>query len=97
MSGGSYNYLCYKEPEELICGHNIVYLEEMCKLLLELKYDDIARDMQRLIEYCKTAYNRIAVLSHQLNDVMHAIEWYESSDYGTDTLIEHLEKYRNGK
>ena len=69
----------------------------MCKLLLELKYDDIARDMQRLIEYCKTAYNRIDVLSKQLNDVMHAIEWYESGDYGTNTLIEHLEKYRNGK
>ena len=69
----------------------------MRELLLKLGYDDVARDMQRLVEYCKTAYNRIDVLREQLEDVMHAIEWYESGDYGTDTLIEHLEKYRNGK
>lgn len=97
MSGGRYNYLCYKEPEELLCGNNIDYLEDMCGLLLKLGYDDIARDMQRLVEYCKTAYNRMDVLSHQLNDVMHAIEWYESSDYGLDNLKEHLENYRKGK
>ena len=97
MSGGSYNYLCYKDPEELLSGDNIDYLEDMCELLIELGYDDIARDMQRLVEYCKTAYNRIDVLSHQLNDVMHAIEWYESGDYGLDNLKKHLEDYRNGK
>ena len=94
MSGGSYNYLCYKEPEELMCKHSTDYLEEMSQLLLRLGYDDIARDMQRLVEYCKTAYNRIDVLSEQLNDVMHAIEWYESGDYGMDSLKEHLEDYR---
>lgn len=97
MSGGSYNYLCCKEPEELLCGNNIGYLEDMCGLLLKLGYDDIARDMQRLVEYCKTAYNRMDVLSHQLNDVMHAIEWYDSGDYGLDNLKEHLENYRKGK
>lgn len=95
MSGGSYNYLCYKEPEELLCKHNTDYLEEMCELLIKLGYDDVARDMQRLIEYCKTAYNRIDVLREQLKDVMHAIEWYESGDYGLDTLRKSIEKYRN--
>ena len=97
MSGGSYNYLCCKDPEELLHGNNIGYLEDMCELLLKLGYDDVARDMQRLVEYCKTAYNRMDVLSHQLNDVMHAIEWYESGDYGLGNLKEHLENYRKGK
>lgn len=97
MSGGSYNYLCYKDPEELLSGNNIGYLEDMCELLLKLDYNDVARDMQRLIEYCKTAYNRIDVLMEQLKDVMHAIEWYESGDYGLDNLKKHLEDYRNGK
>lgn len=76
---------------------NVDYMEDMNELLLKLGYDDIARDMQRLIEYCKTAYNRIDVLRKQLEDVMHAIEWYDSGDYGLDSLKAHLEDYRSGK
>ena len=60
MSGGSYNYLCYKEPEELMAQYNTDYLEEMSQLLLRLGYDDIARDMQRLVEYCKSAYKKLS-------------------------------------
>lgn len=97
MSGGYYEYLCFKGPEELMNSFNIKNMEKMCDMLLKLGYDDIARDMQRLIEYCHTAYNRIDVLKEQLNDVMYAIEWYDSGDYGIDNLKKHLEDYRNGK
>ena len=73
-------------------------LEEIkASIRLNISECDVARDMQRLIEYCKTAYNRIDVLREQLKDVMHAIEWYESGDYGLDGLKKHLEDYRNGK
>lgn len=97
MSGGSFNYLYNKEPQELMEYYNIARLQEMADILSMLGYDDIARDMQRLVEYLKTAYNRIDVLSGQLSDVMHAIEWERSGDYGRDNLIKHLEDYRNSK
>lgn len=97
MSGGGYNYLCYKEAEEFLNRCNIDSLEEMSTQLLNLGYEDVSRDFQRLIEYCKTAYNRIDVLKDQLQDVMHAVEWYESGDYGLDNLKKSIEKYRNGE
>lgn len=95
MSGGSLNYLFCKEPEDLF--NHIEDLEEVEFVLLRKGYQDIAKDVRRLIEYLQTAYNRIEVLSTQLNDVFHAVEWWKSADYGESTLREHLEEYRNGR
>ena len=97
MSGGSYNYLYCKDVAELFEPSNMGLVDDMADTLLAFGYRDIARDMQRLSEYIKTAYNRVDVLRDQLKDVMRSVEWYESCDYGEDTLKKHLEDYRNGK
>lgn len=95
MSGGSLNYLCYKEPEELF--HYISEMEEVEQVLVREGAQDVARDVRRLIEYVKSAEVRIGVLSKQLNDVFHAVEWYLSADYGRDNLLTHIEQYQTGK
>lgn len=95
MSGGSLNYLCYKEPEELF--HYIREMEEVELVLIGQGAEDIAKDVRRLIEYVKSAEIRIGVLSAQLNDIFHAVEWRLSADYGDDTLKKHIEQYRTGK
>lgn len=95
MSGGSLNYLCFKEPEELF--HCIEEMEKAEQVLLQRGAQDIARDVRRLIEYVKSAENRISVLSEQLNGIFHAVEWYQSGDYGEDTLRKRIEQYRTGK
>lgn len=92
MSGGSLNYLCWKEWPE-ICGCQ-QDLETVERVLIEYGYTDIARDVRRLIEYCLSAENRIDVLAEQLRDVFHAVEWYESCDYGKDELVRDLDAYR---
>lgn len=95
MSGGSFNYLCCKEELADLCDH-MPELERMRESLIKYGYEDIARDVQRLIEYIRSAEIRIKTLAEQLNDVFHAVEWYESGDYGKDSMIKHLEKYRKG-
>ena len=95
MSGGSLGYLYCAEPESLF--DRISDMERVEQELLRIGYSDVARDVRRLIEYCQSAYNRIDVLSEQLKDVFHAVEWRLSSDYGEDNLIKHLEMYRNRK
>lgn len=96
MSGGSHNYLCYTQTHELMLDGKIDDMEEMEQTLIEMGYTDIAKDVRRLIEYCKSAEIRIGVLFEQLEDVFHDIEWYHSADIGEETLIKRLEKYRKG-
>jgi hypothetical protein len=92
MSGGSHNYLCYTEMPDII--DRTADMEEMEKDLIELGYTDIAKDVRRLIEYCKSAQIRVGVLFEQLEDVFHDVEWYHSADIGKETLIKRLEAYR---
>lgn len=95
MSGGSLGYLyCISSAEELL--NRTADMEIAEAELIERGYLDIAKDVRRLIEYCKSASVRIEVLMNNLEDVFKAVEWRLSSDYGEDSLIEHLEAYRRG-
>ena len=95
MSGGSLGYLYSKDFPE-ICEH-IREMKMVERELIENGYTDIAADVRRLIEYCLSAQNRINVLSENLSDVFHAVEWYYSSDYGNDRMIDEFENYRKGR
>jgi SPX domain protein involved in polyphosphate accumulation len=95
MSGGSLNYLCYKEPEELF--HYLRELEEVEQELLTRGAQDVARDVRRLIEYIKSAEIRISILSEQLNPIFRAVEWRLSADIGDDSLLKVIEEYRADK
>lgn len=95
MSGGSLNYLCYKEPEDLF--HCIGEMEEAEQVLIGQGALDVAKDVRRLIEYVKSAEVRISVLAGNLRDVFHAVEWMLSGDSGEATLKKHIEQYRTGK
>lgn len=92
MSGGSFNYLCYREVDDLINSQDD--LESMRNALIKYGYEDIAKDTQRLIEYIKSARCTIETLGNMLEPVFHAVEWYESGDYSKETMIKVLEKYR---
>jgi hypothetical protein len=94
MSGGSHNYLCYAEMPDIV--GRTADMENMERILIEEGYTDIAKDVRRLIEYCKSAEVRVGVLFEQLHEVFHDIEWYDSADIGKETLCKTLENYRNG-
>lgn len=94
MSGGSYDYLYCKDAEELFS--KAVDIDDMAETLEKLNYLDVARDMRRLSEYIKSAYNRVDVLATQLRPIMKAVEWYESCDTSAEDLGKEVEKYRKG-
>ena len=95
MSGGSLNYLCFADAQNLLS--RVDDLEIVERELLDLGARDVARDARRLIEYIISAENRISVLAEQLEDIFHDVEWYHSADIGVDTLKNTIEKYRRGK
>lgn len=93
MSGGSLNYLYFKDAAELM--NAVADLEVVeAELLHTFEAKDVAKDVRRLIEYINSANNRISVLAEQLKEVMHAIEWYDSGDYGRESVNRCLNDYR---
>lgn len=96
MSGGSFDYLYCKETEEMFSETVISDLSGMEDILLKANYTDVAKDIRRLIEYIKSARNRIGVLQENLKPVLKAVEWYESCDIGADSLAKAVERYRAG-
>lgn len=94
MSGGCYDYLYCKETEELFS--KALDIEDMAEILEKLNCLDVARDMRRLSEYIRSAYNRVDVLSERLRPIMKAVEWYEDHDIDEKSLKAKVEEYRNG-
>ena len=94
MSGGSWDYLYCKDVDELMNGSAIELLQDMSDRLVALGYTDVAEDTQRLTEYIKSANIRIETLFEMLSPVFKAVEWFDSGDYGKETLNNEVLKYR---
>ena len=97
MSGGSYNYLCYKDSSQLLSGEADEDLQEMADSLTELKYaEDAAKETQDLLLIIKQSRDRIEASRKRLEAIWHSLEWWMSGDSGENEFKEELEKYRGG-
>ncbi|MDU7031596.1 hypothetical protein [uncultured Robinsoniella sp.] len=94
MSGGSLNYLYNKTTLGEI-AENINNIKEVEEEMLKRGYKDIAMDARRLIEYIRSAENRIECLTEKLAPVFKAVEWYYSADSDEKNVDEAVERYRN--
>lgn len=97
MSGGSWNYLFCKDIDELMNGSSTELLQDMVDRLNSEGFKDVAKDTQRLVEYIKSASIRIETLFETLSPVFKAVEWFDSGDWGEETLNNEILKYRNAR
>lgn len=96
MSGGSYDYLCYKEADDIINSTN--ELQQMADRLAGLGYaDDAAKETQQLLLTIRQYKNRINSSIQRLQGVWHAIEWWDSCDSGEDGVKDALKNYRENE
>lgn len=87
MSGGSYNYLCHKTDD--LSGRRGT-VEEMAQRLEGLPYaSEAAADTRRVLALLADAQAQ----AERLADVWHAVEWWDSSDYGEDDVRDAIAKY----
>ena len=96
MSGGSYDYLCFKDSNNIFnCDEQI---ERMANRLAGLGYaDDAAKETTAmLLEICQA---RIRIETHisRLRGLWQDIEWWDSCDCGEDQVKSALAKYRGEK
>jgi len=96
MSGGSYDYICWKDAEELMGKIDVI--EQMADDLDALGYASdaaeetylIARDLRRIW----MRLNAILKGRQGLQNVWHAKEWWRGGDSLEDRLKEALLEYR---
>ncbi len=95
MSGGSYNYLFTKEPEELFGWSAKDDLEDMADSLAQLGYaEDAARETLDLLLKVRQIEVHLATRLKRLNDVWPAMEWWHSGDSSEDEVKRALARYR---
>lgn len=93
MSGGSFDYLCFKDADELL--EHLDTIQEMADELAKLGYaNDAAKETQTLLLNYRAFLNRSQTALERLQPVWKAMEWWHSSDWGEDRLKETLAEYR---
>lgn len=94
MSGGSYDYLYIKEPEDLFYNPHI---DNMVDRLIELDAPDAATELEQVNLILQNARVRVNARMERLKGILKAVEWYDSCDSGLDAVEGALERYRNGE
>lgn len=93
MSGGSYNYLFRDDLADLLGKET--ELREMADRLAGLGYaEDAARETEELLTMLRQWRIRAEVRVRRLSDVWHAVEWWDSSDWGEDKVREAVAAYQ---
>jgi hypothetical protein len=81
MSGGSFNYLYMR-----CLDVDVSRLEEMAAILREQGHIDAAREVGGMAKLLLEAEAKRL----ELQDVLRAVEWFKSGDYGSDSLTKYV-------
>ena len=92
MSGGSYNYLCYKEHYDIHEAKE--ELNQMRDRLVELGFTDVAGETESILLMLQSFELRLQTRIDRLRDVWGSVEWMDSGDSGIEEVKDEVEKYR---
>lgn len=95
MSGGSYDYLCFKEFDELITNKDSI--EEMATRLIELGYADAAKETLQVEYIIEQARVRVETHIDRLKELWKAVEWHDSGDSAYDRVEKAYKDYQGDK
>ena len=94
MSGGIYNYLYCKDSEMLLGEYPDNDIEEIVNRLAELGYEDASKESYRLLQVIKQSRIRVQTIQNRLSGIWKAVEWYDSGDWGKESIEEAVKNYR---
>ena|SRR5579859_2114176 len=97
MSGGSFDYLYAMEVERLLHDCNLEIVEAMANELALHEAGDAAIETWETIgklKLIRQAMSDLDISIDRLRHVWHAMEWWQSHDYGEDEFKRVLAEYR---
>jgi len=93
MSGGSYDYLCFKDAGEILGFEG--QLRDMRDRLIGVGYaQDAARDTEEVLRIIRGYRARMECHLQALYEVWRSVEWWDSGDSGEDGVKKALSEYR---
>jgi hypothetical protein len=92
MSGGSFNYLCHQEPEDLTNREQ--ELEDMINELTKCGHEDAAKETYALLLEVRRFKVRAATIRNRMYKVWHAVEWWKSGDSLYGVVDDAMRRYR---
>lgn len=92
MSGGSHDYLCHKDADEMLNAEQS--LKFMAERLREEGYEDVAKKTDNALSLVKKYNEEMTNLINDMYDPWHAMEWYDSCDIGQEQLDSVIAKWR---
>jgi hypothetical protein len=95
MSGGSWEYMYGWDTSRFLDNQQSV--AAMAKRLTQLGHADAGQAMEEFALLLLHARLQIETRQDTLKDVMHAVEWHDSSDYGKEQVSEVVRKWRYRK
>lgn len=93
MSGGSYEYLCFKDSRDILDAEE--QLQQMADRLAKLGYaSDAAKETEDTLLLIRQFRNRLDARIERLSGVWKGIEWWDSGDRGEEEFKRDLAEYR---
>ena len=91
MSGGSYNYLCFRDAAELLNERAMLKL-----MAADLQVEGAAAAAaatEELLAYVEHAHRQIEARAERLRPVWKALEWFTDGDTDHVSLIKTVKEY----
>lgn len=95
MSGGSFNYVCYKDGTDILDYMSSV--KEMYEWLYSRGKNDAAKEVEKLYLDLLMFKDMMETRLKRLNSVLHDAEWWCSGDIGEKTFDENWDKFLEDK
>lgn len=92
MSGGSFDYLCFKLEDD-VGYEQLQGLHKMEEYLRGRGKHELADEFLRIILLAESHARRLQVTFQHLSSIVHDVEWWASFDIGEDDLDKAAEKF----
>lgn len=93
MSGGSFEYVCYKAQDDTVFQAT-EQLQEMATYLRQVNKPDIASEIEAFTNYILEMKEAAIKRGMQISDLLKAVEWWASGDWSESSVDTAWQEYQ---